>query len=189
MKICQHCKKEYDHSTKDCCFQCYRLIKKYGSVIPDHWNRTCEGCSIKFLSKCYNVKYCVDCAYKFRLKRNLGQHRKRNNIDLNAPVKPKKKNGEGHLSNTGYVYITRAGHPNAKYKGRMFEHTFVMAEHLGRPLKKGESVHHKNGVRNDNRIENLELWSRSQPTGQRLEDKIKWAKEFLEEYGYITEQR
>jgi hypothetical protein len=54
-----------------------------------------------------------------------------------------------------------------------------MSRMLGRPLRKGESVHHRNGVQNDNRPENLELWSRAQPAGQRVEDKVAWAKEIL----------
>ena len=121
-----------------------------------------------------------------RLKHNLQEkirYRKKNNIlsDEDLKILPK---GSGTLTKHGYRQIIKHGHPNARRGGGMFEHVFIMSEFLQRPLKKGETVHHKNGIRHDNRIENLELWSSSHPYGQRIEDKLKWCIEFLTEYGY-----
>jgi hypothetical protein len=82
----------------------------------------------------------------------------------------------------GYIQIYRPNHPNSRETGLIVEHRWIMSEYLGRPLFKKENVHHKNGVKDDNRYINLELWTTAQPSGQRVEDKIKWCIEFLEQY-------
>lgn len=65
---------------------------------------------------------------------------------------------------------------------KITEHRWVMQVYLGRPLEPHENVHHINGMRDDNRLENLELWSVSQPAGQRIPDKVAWAKAILQQY-------
>ena len=64
----------------------------------------------------------------------------------------------------------------------------MIGEAIGRPLRSDENVHHKNGNRSDNGLENLELWVKSQPAGQRVQDKVKWARDILREYGDLVDR-
>lgn len=118
-----------------------------------------EGCGRK---RSVNLKYCGPCDARLNFDAYLcGTYWRRDKGDQ------------------GYTMLR--GYPNGE-SVQLREHRVVMADFLGRELLPHENVHHINGVRDDNRIENLELWSTSQPAGQRVEEKADWAIEILRMY-------
>ena len=122
---------------------------------------TCPQCSEVYVTLTLKrVDQC--CSTKCGLLRNYAAH-----PGARAREKSPRWKGGRFSNGKGYMLVaTPAGHPYVKSQV-MLEHRLVMEMVLGRYLIPGENVHHKNGVKDDNRPENLELWVTHQPSGQR----------------------
>lgn len=158
------CEKIIGGKSHGLCPMHVRRLKVHGDLNKGRPStRLCgiEGCTNKHLAK--NM-----CAAHYQ-----------NDWLYGNPVERERLNG---FYVRGYVTLYLPGHPLARKGGLVAEHRLVMSEHIGRLLTKKENVHHINGDKTDNRIENLELWNTSQPSGQRIEDKVKYAIEILEQY-------
>lgn len=149
------------HQAKGYCNVHYQSYLKYGDPLRASRKKTIKVCSID------------DCDRKHEAKGFCKKHYSRWRAHGDPLITL--RSNKGWRTKNGY----RQRYENGK---SILEHRFVMENYLGRKLTKDELVHHKNGIRDDNRIENLELCRYFQPPGQRVIDQIEWAKEILEMY-------
>ena len=183
MNLCLYCSKEFEQAEKGstylyCSADCHRAVRAPARKERPVHEAECQLCSRVFtVINRLTAKYCSDKC------RSLARYRKLTGFPIKAPRR-RSEHGKGYINKYGYRAIYR-DHPNANPRTKIIlEHIFVMSEFLKRPMRKGETVHHKNGIRSDNRLENLELWTSRHPAGVRHQEAIKNAIALLKEDGY-----
>jgi len=137
----------------------FKLAREIGHIAPGGGDRhvwsACEECGkerwVRYRKGQPVSLVCLQCANQIKRKNMLGLHGER----------ARHWKGGWQKDNSGYVLITLTPdnffYSMTNYKGQIREHRLVLAKHLKRCLLSWEIVHHRNGIKDDNRLGNLEL--------------------------------
>lgn len=108
--------------------------------------------------------------HKIKTRPSYGSDKQKENLNrgLKKAWESVRGSGKGYYYNNGYKMIYKPEHPSARKSGWIFEHRFVMENFLGRDLLKKEIVHHRNKIKDDNRIENLSLIELGKPNAHEI---------------------
>ena len=154
-----------------------------------HWERWTKYGDANYIKPKAPIKECTidNCKTKSQKTSGMCRNHTRSMSLYGDPLESSrrrtiKKDGDTFVASNGYI-LARPEHALNNTLINQPLHRLVMEDHLNRSLMPGENVHHKNTIRSDNRIENLELWGTHQPIGGRIEDQMKWVYEMIDRYG------
>lgn len=130
----------------------------------------------------YSKVACIDCKKErwARVRKNRGNPQRCRPCSMKFIRCPSRVARLGVRTSDGYVRIHKSlvepfFHPMALRAGNIPEHRYIVARHLGRCLQRWEVIHHLNGIKDDNRIENLQLISDTRHEQITiLENRIAW---------------
>lgn len=207
LKTCLHCSHHFyveprrTDTAKYCSRSC--LARGYPRD-PSRWpvvKKACERCGVEYTTKTSHAtrrRFCSkQCFYADKKERHLETRSCANcgkpfeivrysdvmncSVECGQDIQRNKLEPAWHKTPDGYL---AGGINRGKGQKLILMHRWVMEQSLGRELETFETVHHKNGVRDDNRLDNLEVWIHRPHKGQRVEDTIIWAIAYLERHGY-----